>query len=237
MFTGLSPATDHTFYVRFPATASDFASEYRREVFRTLGVGATLTAADLNINFAARAVSFAAGIQVSGTAGFDTLLNSGAAIQPGQTLFARTAAVAEVSVAGPVFSMTLPSTGAAPEIPEFAVTEHTIIFEDTNGLFEFRFGADEGEPWRTSPEFLGLPSERSFTIYVRYRATDSAFVSSYAYVEIVTRAPGGNGGENGGENGSDENGGGSGCGSTSIAGGFLALALIGGALLLVKKRP
>lgn len=237
-------------YVRFYCDASgEVASGVKTVTVHEIAFSQTATfvsspdASNVTLDFKNQSFTVKAGYEVSATADFATLLNSGDAIEPNTTLYLRgennsTAATRIALPARPALS--------ADDIPAATVGDNFIRWALAG--YEFKMG--DGA-WSTLGSWGGLQAGTEYTVYVRKAATDTSFSSQEVTVTATTTgtAPAGSG-DSGDGNGSGDNGSGSGSGSgttapkkkcgSSLGGSFalggILLLLAAGAVIVLRKK-
>lgn len=185
----------------------------------------------ISVNYAEETVSYEEGFEVSMTSDFAEILESGAKVAPGTTLYLRTAGSATTIV-------TLAKRAVITEAtaPTYYAEENFISFGSSN--YEYKLGEDG--TWTNEGFWDGLEADTEYVVYIRIAATDSAYTSEEYRMTVRTAA-------SGTDSGSDSDTGissGSGSGSTdcesctgaSAASSAMFAGLLGAMALVLKKR-
>lgn len=188
---------------------------------------------NITVNYLEQKVTFEAAYEVATDKDFTNKLASGATVTPGATLYLRAADGSSATTA-----VTLPSTAISKDsVPKATVGENFIRLSGAG--YEFKLGAD-GTWTAANGSWANLTADTEYTVYVRVKATESAFASEAVELKIKTLAaktPDEKPDEKPEEKPTDEKK--SGCGSIIGLGslGVAALAAMAvGAAVIVKKK-
>lgn len=188
---------------------------------------------NITVNYLEQKVTFEAAYEVATDKDFTNKLASGATVTPGATLYLRAADGSSATTA-----VTLPSTAISKDsVPKATVGENFIRLSGAG--YEFKLGAD-GTWTAANGSWANLTADTEYTVYVRVKATESAFASEAVELKIKTSAaqkPEEKPDEKPEEKPTDEKK--SGCGSIIGLGslGVAALAAMAvGAAVIVKKK-
>lgn len=185
---------------------------------------------NITVNYLEQKVTFEAAYEVATDKDFTNKLASGATVTPGATLYLRAADGSSATTA-----VTLPSTAISKDsVPKATVGENFIRLSGAG--YEFKLGAD-GTWTAANGSWANLTADTEYTVYVRVKATESAFASEAVELKIKTSAaqkPD----EKPDEKPTDEKK--SGCGSIiglgSLGVAALAAMAVGTAVIVKKKK-
>ncbi len=131
-----------------------------------------------SVDYVGETISWNENIEMSRSEDFATLVESGAKVIPGETLFARIDGQTEV------FTIVIESRPAAPTGVELvSKTDTTASVTAIEGV---EYKLEENGEWQDSAAFSGLTKDTSYRVYFRSKATDSAFYSEENYLTVRT---------------------------------------------------
>ena len=190
-FTGLTAATQYTYYVRVRETETAEASQVATVNVWTAHA-APVENEGYSIDYTAETLTVKDGYEVNTAADFTGLeITDGSSLADylGDTLYIRHKADKNGAPASTAVSISVPARLAAPTAP--TVTDKTadsITISATDGI-QYRLGID-GQ-WQSGKDgsltFDNLKAETQYTIYARTPASNGQFASAEASTKVTTK--------------------------------------------------
>ncbi len=183
VFTGLTPATSYTVYLRMKATASIPASLPSSASVTTLFATPAAPVLSSTVNSVIAQVVSGCEYSLNGTVWQDSNVFSGLASATPYTVYMRVKATA-VLPASPSSSSSVTTLFATPAAPVLSSTVNSVIAQVVSGC-EYSLN---GTVWQDSNVFTGLNPASSYTVYMRYKATAVLAASTASSSLISTMA-------------------------------------------------
>ncbi len=190
-FTGLTAATQYTYYVRVRETDTAEASQVATVKVWTAHA-APVENEGYSIDYTAETLTVKDGYEINIAADFTGLeITDGSSLADylGDTLYIRHKADKNGAPASTAVSISVPARLAAPDAPTVTdKTDNSITISVTDGI-QYRIGKDD--QWQSGTDgsltFDSLTAETQYTIYARTPASNGQFASAEASIEVTTK--------------------------------------------------
>ena len=189
IFTGLYPATQHTFKVRVKETETAMPSNEATITVYTAAETPANVAATGTVSYSEETFELNSGFEISETdaPSFSAMqpTDRKVALQPNKTYYIRKAATSTPAVpASATVSLTIPARPSTPSAPELvSKTDTTVVVTAVTGQ---EYSKDNGTTWQDSGEFTVLTANTQYNIITRVKATSTSFKSENSNALTVT---------------------------------------------------
>ena len=204
-FTGLTPG-DHNFYLRYHVNEPK-TGNYTNDGCSAPSEAATFIVNQLDpptvgegftIDYVNETISLGAGYEAATDANFaaENMLNSGDKIQPGSTVYVRTATTGD-AIASVGTPNAIASRPATPTVPNVVQTVNMLTVTNPGDQQEYKFDKAVNATrtstlgqWQSSPVFTdnNMVAGDTYTVTTRIKATETTFASEEATTGTTTEA-------------------------------------------------
>lgn len=185
VFSDLTPATEYTVYMRYKETDNQNASPIASLAVTTTGTQSAPSAPVLSAASGTVTAQPVTGSEYSldGTTWQDSNVFSGLSAATEYTVYMRYKATdtLEASPASSA-SITIKGTQAAPAAPVLTCTATSVTVQPVTGC-EYSL---DGVNWQAGNVFTALSASTNYTVYIRYKATDTLEASPASSASITT---------------------------------------------------